>query len=204
MCRYVLQASLMILTVMPTAASAIEGMSQDSAELRRTIIGTLLARSAGTGTYRAGASNHNSSIKIYRREILQRLLELVHFGRSESPDKIVNEAVAARSGYVCPNYERLPLRMEGCTEENIPIYIWKDAFEVQNAAQRLGFSCTKPVKGTINCIYKANFSQHSIQFWIMPSIDGQRSGPDSTYEVEAKMRYDTGDGLDLDIVEKKL
>lgn len=100
-------AAALALALAPMMTSCATGVSQDAGDLRRTTIGTYLARNAGTGTFQTSTFDKAIAEKAHS-EILQRLLELARAGRDGPPNRLVNEAVAAQSGYVCPDYDLPP------------------------------------------------------------------------------------------------
>lgn len=196
-------AAALALALAPMMTSCATGVSQDVGDLRRTTIGTYLARNAGTGTFQTSTFDKAIAEKAHS-EILQRLLELARAGRDGPPNRLVNEAVAAQSGYVCPDYDLPPGPQWGCTRADIPRHRWKATSEVRAAAERLGFACRSFTARAVDCTYKATFSQRYVRFAISPSIDGHPSGPNGMFEVTADMHFGPGGSPSLSVTEAKL
>ncbi len=198
------QLGTALLAFAPSMAAPDVGVSRNEGELRRTIIGTYLARNAGTGLYQNSTLASPIRRKMRDSEVLQRLLELEHSGRTGLPYKIVNEAVAAQAGYVCPSYNQLPPAMRGCSQVVLPQYYWKSVTEVRLSAQQLGFACGNPTDDDLTCTYQAKFSQHPVRFIVKPSIDGLRTGHDRGYEITAEMHFEMSDRPTLTVREAQL
>ena len=127
-------------------------------------------------------------------DLIERLMGLVVTGHSGPVRNIVNEAVAERWNYECPNYDQLPVAMEGCKEAHFPKYLWKDASEVLKAAEAVGFSCEKPVKRIVSCRFEMKSSVEMSLGFFSPVIV-------TNSDLTVKMEFIAANGITISITE---